>query len=174
MMSESKLMGLIDSQTMSCSNKNLVMIRQSRGSVAPRTDKIIKTSKIQIMEGTQSSFGNDRDVETSIVIKPTLKNQPRGIQNLSQVQSSRLLQNTGNLNSNRRAEGDIMSRASSNCNMLETDRTGNQNAEQNPSTGRKNRYEDSEPSQRESNRNMDDLQSIDAFEEQIEIEKFKF
>ena len=104
------------------------------------------------------------------MIKPTLKNQPKGIQNLSQVQSSRLLQNTGN----RHAEGDIMSRASSNCNMLETDRTGNQNAEHNPSTGRKNRYEDSEPSQGESNRNLDDLQSIDAFEEQIEIEKFKF
>ena len=113
------------------------------------------------MEGTQSSFGNDRDVETSIVIKPTLKNQPRGIQNLSQVQSSRLLQNTAN----RRAEDDMMSRASSNCNMLETDRTGKQNADHNPSSGRKNRYEDSEPSQRESNRNMDDLQSIDAFEE---------
>ena len=122
------------------------------------------------MEGTQSSFGNDRDVETSIVIKPTLKNQPRGMQNVSQVQSSRLLQNTAN----RRAEGDVMSRASSNCNMLETDRTGKQSAAQNPSTGRKNRYEDSEPSQRESNRNMDDLQSIDAFEEEVEIEKFKF
>jgi hypothetical protein len=161
MMSESKLMGLRDSQSMGYSNKNLVMIRQSKGSMAPRTDKIIKTSKIQIMEGTQSSFGNDREVETSIVIKPTLKNQPKGIQNLSQVQSSRLLQNTAN----RRAEGDIISRASSNCNMLETDRTGKQNAEPNPSTGRKNRYEDSEPSQRESNRDMDDLESIDAFEE---------
>lgn len=161
MMSESKLMGLRESQSMTQSNTNLVMIRQSRGSTAPRTDKIIKTSKIEAMEGTQSSFGNDRAVETSIVIKPTLKNQPRGIQNLSQVQSSRLLQNTGN----RGAEGDIMSRASSNCNMLETDRTGNQNAEPNPSTGRKNRYEDSEPSERESNGNMDDLESIDAFEE---------
>ena len=136
------------------------MIRQSKGSTAPRTDKIVKSSKIKFMDGTQSSFG-DRDVEASIVIKPTLKNQPRGIQNLSQVQSSRLLQNTAN----RCAEGDVMSRASSNCNMLETDRTGKQSAAQNPSTGRKNRYEDSEPSQRESNRNMDDLQSIDAFEE---------
>ena len=56
--------------------------------------------------------------------------------------------------------------------MLESSRTGQSNIDV-LNTGRKNRYEDSEPSIKQSNRNLDDLQSIDDFEEQIEVEELK-
>ena len=45
----------------------------------PLTDKIVKTSKIQPDAAANDLMSdlNDRDIEASIVIKPTLKNQPK-------------------------------------------------------------------------------------------------
>lgn len=75
-MSESKLLGLRDLDPDN-SEKQIPTLNfmNSSKQIEPLTDKIVKTSKIKQSATDLISDLNDRDIDASIVIKPTLKNQ---------------------------------------------------------------------------------------------------
>lgn len=76
LMSESKLLGLRDLDPDN-SEKQIPTLNfmDSSKQIEPLTDKIVKTSKIKQSATDLISDLNDRDIDASIVIKPTLKNQ---------------------------------------------------------------------------------------------------
>lgn len=106
----------------------------------PQTDKIVKCLKLQDLEDDLDTALNDRDIEASIVIKPTLKNQPKlgmAQRDSDNIASSRILK----IKPIEQAFDNRASLSSSNCNILESSRTGYGKAA-GDTTNRRNRYGD--------------------------------
>lgn len=149
MMSESKLMGLreLDSEHKEAQPIGSNSIESSK-QMEPLTDKIVKTSKVQQEAAATDLMSdlNDRDIEASIVIKPTLKNQPKqqiDPRASDQIASSRILRKP----ESKPVQALRASAGSSDCNILESSRTAHSKAG-GGATSRRHRYEEDDDNER--------------------------
>lgn len=190
MMSESKLYGLRELGTDRIQKAdardapNLNFMRHSRlpdGEPNPDstsqnplgTEKIVKKLKKGPAADDCDSDLNERSVEASIVIKPTLKTQPKHMNNVNagsteHMHSSRILGARGG-GQGTRGDADGYSDASSACNLLDSSRSAlSQQASKGGATGgRRQRYQDESPvdaeHQNRQERNLDSIENLNDF-----------
>ena len=133
------------------------------------TDKIVKKLKAERQGSDGESDLNDRTMEASIVIKPTLKTQPKHMNNVNagsrdHMASSRILKAR---KGGQPAQGgdDRYSDNSSACNLLDSSRSDQgKRSEGGPSSRRRQRYQDEsdidEDQERNPDMNLDSIQDI--------------